>query len=75
MSDGKSDTTRSAARLEARIEAAAAWLQSDDSAYEHNREAALRAAQEMLRIADEIEYKFEAATQRAIAILDRQERP
>ena len=37
----------------ARIEAAADWLQSDDSAYEQDREAAMRAAREMLRVSDE----------------------
>jgi hypothetical protein len=56
-------------RLDARIEAAADWLQSDDSAYEHDREAAIRAAREMLRVSDEVEAKFEAAYQRALATL------
>jgi hypothetical protein len=59
------------ARFEARVEAAAEWLMSDDSAYEHNRDAALRAAREMLTIGDQIEARFEAAFQRAIHALDR----
>lgn len=58
------------ARFGARVEAAAAWLMSDDSAYEHNREAAIRAASEMLRIGDEVEAEFELAYKRALAILD-----
>lgn len=44
--------------LEARIKAAADWLQSDDSAYEHDREAAMRAAREMLRVSDEIDVGY-----------------
>lgn len=59
------------ARREARIEAMAEWLMSDDSAYEQNRDAALRAAREMLRVADEVEAKFEAACQRGLTILDQ----
>jgi hypothetical protein len=42
-------------RFETRVEAAAEWLMADDSAYEHNREAAIRAAREMLTIGDQIE--------------------
>jgi hypothetical protein len=63
------------ARFEARVEAAAEWLMSDDSAYEHNRDAALRAAREMLTIGDQIEARFEAACQRAIHALDRNAPP
>lgn len=51
------------ARFKSRVEAAAEWLMGDDSAYEHNREAALRAAREMLTIGDQIEARFEAAFQ------------
>lgn len=58
----QNQSTRSAALSEARIEAAATWFQSDDSAYENEPDAAKRAAREMLRVADEIEARFEAAT-------------
>jgi hypothetical protein len=63
--------TRDAARLEARIKEAAAWLIGDDSAYALDREAALRAARYMLAAADQIEARMEAAYQRAIAIMDQ----
>lgn len=58
------------ARFESRVEAAAGWLMADDSAYEHNRDAALRAAREMLTIGDQIEAKFEAAYQRSLQAFD-----
>ena len=63
------------ARTLSRIDAAAEWLMSDDTAYEHNPEAAQRAARSMLAAADEIEARFEAASQRAIAILGKGDAP
>ena len=62
------------ARFESRVEAAAEWLMSDDSAYEHDRDAALHTAREMLTIGDQVEARFEAASQRAIKILETHEK-
>lgn len=38
--------------FQARVNAAAEWLMSDDTAYDHNREGAIRAATAMLTIGD-----------------------